>query len=249
MAHPKIDPEFRDLLGPASALSDEVLRAMIRENEGGLFPVTTWNGYAIDGQRTLKFCTELDLPYETIDMTPYLLDRDAVKDWMARREIASRSIQDKTVDKLVAWSEIHNTTIATLAKGVGMSESSIKRARRRARALDKIPDEYKKTVENSGASAPTVAKFSELPARRQDKVAELVKDKVYPTLSKAITATEPANTVDAAKQFEEVIRLIGAAKKEADRLYVAYKNQVAHKAFIEILDQAELALREWKGKV
>ena len=88
-----IDPEFRDLLPKLS--EDERQRLVSDINQNGcrdkLVVWKEWN-ILIDGHNRYEICTDLDLPFETVEMS--FTGRDDVKLWMIRNQLARRNITD-----------------------------------------------------------------------------------------------------------------------------------------------------------
>lgn len=88
-----IDPEFRDLLPKLS--EDERQRLVSDVNQNGcrdkLVVWKEWN-ILIDGHNRYEICSDLDLPFETTELS--FPSRDDVKMWMFRNQLGRRNLTD-----------------------------------------------------------------------------------------------------------------------------------------------------------
>lgn len=88
-----IDPEFRDLLPRLS--TDERGRLVAEINANGcrdsLVVWKEWN-ILIDGHNRYEICSDLDLPFETTELS--FPSRDDVKMWMFRNQLGRRNLTD-----------------------------------------------------------------------------------------------------------------------------------------------------------
>jgi len=87
--HPKIDPEFRNLLEP---LPDDCL-ALLEKSilaDGCRDKMIVWDGLLLDGHNRLAICIKHGLGYQTRDIE--LPDRTAALDWIDANQLGRRNI-------------------------------------------------------------------------------------------------------------------------------------------------------------
>lgn len=88
-----IDPEFRDLLPKLS--EDERQRLVSDINQNGCRDkLVVWKEWSIliDGHNRYEICSDLDLPFETTELS--FPSRDDVKMWMFRNQLGRRNLTD-----------------------------------------------------------------------------------------------------------------------------------------------------------
>lgn len=86
-----IDKEFETLIPPLSADEYRLLEESILA-EGCRDALVTWRGILIDGHNRYRICTQYGLPFSTVEAE--LEDRNAVKVWMMKNQLARRNLTD-----------------------------------------------------------------------------------------------------------------------------------------------------------
>lgn len=86
-----IDNEFETLIPPLSSDEYRLLEESILA-EGCRDALITWNGILIDGHNRYRICEKHGLPYCTAEIE--LEDRNAVKVWMMKNQLARRNLTD-----------------------------------------------------------------------------------------------------------------------------------------------------------
>lgn len=86
-----IDTEFKNLIPPLTDKEYAGLEQSIVE-EGCRDALITWNGILIDGHNRYEICTEHNIDFETREF--YFNDRDEVKLWMMKNQLARRNLND-----------------------------------------------------------------------------------------------------------------------------------------------------------
>ena len=86
-----IDKEFETLIPPLSPDEYRLLEESIL-SEGCRDALITWNGILIDGHNRYRICEKHGLPYCTAEIE--LEDRNAVKVWMMKNQLARRNLTD-----------------------------------------------------------------------------------------------------------------------------------------------------------
>ncbi len=87
----KIDPEFQSLVPPQSDAERADLKAQLLAAGRATDPLTVWRGLLVDGHNRYALCTDLGLPFETVDLDAP--DRAAVKAWMLQHQIGRRNMR------------------------------------------------------------------------------------------------------------------------------------------------------------
>ncbi|WP_293228594.1 MULTISPECIES: ParB/RepB/Spo0J family partition protein [unclassified Microcoleus] len=102
----RIDPEFKALIPPLSAIEFSTLEASIQE-KGCRDPLVVWTEekILIDGHHRYAICTARDIPYQTVEMS--FEDRNAVKAWMLLNQLGRRNLTSESVSYLRGtWYEL-----------------------------------------------------------------------------------------------------------------------------------------------
>lgn len=86
-----IDPEFKNLIPPLTAEEYAGLEESILQ-DGCRDALIVWNHILIDGHNRYEICTRHGIPFDTVEM--YFEDRDAVKLWMMKNQLARRNLND-----------------------------------------------------------------------------------------------------------------------------------------------------------
>jgi site-specific DNA-methyltransferase (adenine-specific) len=85
----KVDPEFKSLIPSLTEDERDELRASLQA-EGCRDAIVTWNGTIIDGHNRYELCSELGIPFKTIERE--FDDRDSVTLWMVKNQFARRNL-------------------------------------------------------------------------------------------------------------------------------------------------------------
>ena len=82
--------DFEKFIAPLTANEFENLKASI-QRDGCLHAIITWHGIILDGHNRYKICTELGIPYQTIELE--FGDEEHAKLWMVQNQLARRNIK------------------------------------------------------------------------------------------------------------------------------------------------------------
>lgn len=169
-----IDPEFRDLLPPLA--DDEYQRLQLDINKNGcrdkLVVWKEWN-ILIDGHNRYEICNQLDIPFETIEMSFH--GRDDVKLWMIKNQLARRNISDA---KRVVLNLMLKPVLAAKAKenikGGDRKSEAVKSTNQNSDELISEPlpelNTTKEIAKASGVSHDTVHKVETVMAKADEPV-------------------------------------------------------------------------------
>ncbi len=106
-----IDPEFRAMIPPLTVAERAALKVQIQEAGRALNPILTWRGIIVDGHNRYDLCTELGLPYETRELDPSPINREAVKRWMFEHQAGRRNL---SVDQQCMLAAVRGVEVAAL---------------------------------------------------------------------------------------------------------------------------------------
>ena len=84
-----IDPELRDWIIPLTSEEKSELEKSIIE-DGCRDPLVTWNGIIVDGHHRYEICTRNNVEFKTVEKQ--FEDKNSVKIWMAKNQIARRNL-------------------------------------------------------------------------------------------------------------------------------------------------------------
>lgn len=146
-----IDPEFENLIPPLTEdeyqrLEESILR------EGCRDPLIVWNNILVDGHNRYSICTRNDIEYKTINYR--FNDRDEVKLWIMRNQLARRNLTEIQRIKLVTWceaalkKEAEQRKLATLKQNFTVRENLPVRTRA-TEELGKLAGVSRKTYEHA----------------------------------------------------------------------------------------------------
>ena len=85
-----METKFEQFIAPLTANEFENLKTSI-QRDGCLHAIITWNGIILDGHSRYKICTELGIPYQTIELE--FADEEHAKLWMVQNQLARRNIK------------------------------------------------------------------------------------------------------------------------------------------------------------
>lgn len=103
---PRIDPEFKALIPPLSAIEFATLEASIQE-KGCRDPLVVWaeEKILIDGHNRYAICTAHGIPYKTVEMS--FDSPNTVKVWMLLNQLGRRNLTSESVSYLRGtWYEL-----------------------------------------------------------------------------------------------------------------------------------------------
>lgn len=211
----KIDPEFESLI---PALTDEEFRQLKENilNDGEVLnPIITWQGIICDGHNRWKIIKENPgIPYKTYELI--FTDKYQAKEWILKNQLGRRNItneqrlrligqmqenrkQSRGGDRKSEESKVQNeplmkSTAAQIAKEVGVSESTVKRAEKFSKGIDAIqevsPEAATKIL--NGSSGVTKAEVMSVPQMNDEERKEFVDLVINPSEK----STPPPYTID-----------------------------------------------------
>jgi N6-adenosine-specific RNA methylase IME4/ParB-like chromosome segregation protein Spo0J len=161
----KINPQFQNLLPNLSKEEFSSLKKSI-ETEGCREAIITWKGYIVDGHNRYKICTDLDIDFNTVEYE--FADEEAVCDWIDQNQIARRNLSpiafmlavgrrynrlkkshggdrksngqiDHLIDTVTSGKNDQMLTATVIAKEVGISERTVRRAGKLAEEIEASP--------------------------------------------------------------------------------------------------------------
>ena len=163
-----IDPEFRDLLPPLA--DDEYQRLQLDINKNGCRDrLVVWREFnvLIDGHNRYEICTQLDIPFETTEMSFH--GRDDVKLWMIKNQLARRNISDA---KRVVLNLMLKPVLAAKAKEKEherKTDTTLQNSAKSSSQPEKL-DTREEIAKASGVSHDTVHKVETVMAKADEPV-------------------------------------------------------------------------------
>lgn len=158
IASPRVttDPEFAHWIAPLTADERRLLEESLLD-EGCRDPITTWNGVIVDGHHRYWICSEHGIPFEIRERA--FADREAVKEWMLRNQLARRNLtREQWTFNVGALYQMQKREIGRpagngqnvgplrtdekIAEQFGISRQTVHNAAKFADAVDAIGDEY-----------------------------------------------------------------------------------------------------------
>lgn len=206
----KIDPEFESLIQPLTDEEFKQLHDNIMEDGEVLNPIITWNGIIVDGHNRWKIIQEdPDISYKTREMV--FLTRESVKEWICKNQLGRRNLtaeqrlrligqmqtmrkqargnhaeRDETGKYLKGQNEPLGknlkTTAEAIAREVGVSEATVKRAEKYSAGIDTLSEASQEAANKvlRGGSGVTRATIMELPKMEPAKREEVVRGILHP---------------------------------------------------------------------
>ena len=103
----RIDPEFKALIPPLSAIEFASLEASILE-EGCRDPLVVWTEekIMIDGHNRYAICSAHGIPYQTVEMS--FDSPNAVKVWMLLNQLGRRNLTSASVSYSAPKLDVNN---------------------------------------------------------------------------------------------------------------------------------------------
>lgn len=238
----KIDPELKAYLGPVSKFAEEELERQLVACNGPTDPIYAWQGKGIivDGMRRYTICRKHSLPFSV--KTIEFKDKDAVKEWMDRRQFCRRNTQAKAeathVARLVRESDAKTRTqaVSQVAQKTGKTTRQVwrdvKKEDEKERLLSGVLPDLRTQIENGQIKLnyKALTALSELPEDLQTEVQATVDSGEYETLQEALLGKKkPPKQVDSgpstandmsvpapkprADYFQDLMRQVGVLKK------------------------------------
>jgi hypothetical protein len=198
----KIDKEFKDLLRPLKV--DEVTKLEQSIKDGGCrIPLVLWdNGkhkVLIDGHHRYGICTRNKIPIKCDMMTlKDLPDRDAVMNWIDDEQLGRRNFNKNEFDlvlgrrynrgrekhgedrKSSGQNDYLKKTAQKLAEEYGVGEATVKRAGKKAAAVEKLkavdPEIEAKVASGKGPSAKVLNEAAKLVDTNKAGARKVLKD-------------------------------------------------------------------------
>lgn len=219
----KIDPEFEALIPPLSADEFNQLRENILNDGEIISPIIAWNGLIIDGHNRWRIHQENpEIPFTTYEIA--LMDRFAVKEWIIKNQLGRRNITNEQRLRLIGqmqenrkkavgehkgnqYSEkmergqnepIPIRTAEAIAKEVGVSESTVKRAEKFSKGIDAIQDVSPEAAQKilNGGSGVTKAEVMRVPEMDDDEREEFVDRIINPSVVEEKKSVPREYTID-----------------------------------------------------
>ena len=187
-----IDDEFKQLIPPLTAdeynrLEESILR------EGCRDPLIIWDNVLIDGHNRYAICNEHDIPYKTVKYV--FSDRDEVKLWMMKNQLARRNLTDiqrinivrKCEDAIKADANKRmksgkadpmenfpqGTSRDALGKLAGVSGKTYEHA---TKVIDEAPTEIVRAVDNKELSIDAAYAVTKMNDEDKQEVVERISD-------------------------------------------------------------------------
>lgn len=85
-----METKFENYVAPLSKNEFESLKCSIQQ-EGCRDALVTWHGIILDGHNRYRICTELGIPYKTVEME--FEDEEHARLWMVQNQLARRNIK------------------------------------------------------------------------------------------------------------------------------------------------------------
>lgn len=193
MINLKVDPEFQAKIPPLTQDEFNQLRDNILDDGEVFEPIIIWNGIIVDGHNRWKVLQEHpEIPFKIREMI--FFDKWEAFDWMYKEQLGRRNLTNEQRLRLIGQMQetrkkaVNNpngvnqhtkevggqnepqpdrprTTAEAIAREVGVSESTVKRAEKFSKGIDVLEEVSKEAAEKvlSGKSGVTKAAIMELP--------------------------------------------------------------------------------------
>lgn len=193
----KIDPEFESLIPSLTEAEFKQLEENIVDDGEVLNPIITWQGVIIDGHNRWKIIqNNPGIPFKTHELI--FFDRYQAKEWILKNQLGRRNITNEQRLRLIGQMQENRkqshggqikgmgqnepsvrSTAEAIAKEVGVSESTVKRAEKFSKGIDAIqsvsPEAAQKILK--GGSGVTKAEVMSVPEMDDDEK-EVFVDKI-----------------------------------------------------------------------
>lgn len=215
----KIDPEFESLIPALTEEEFKQLKENILNDGEVLNPIITWQGIICDGHNRWKIIKENPgIPYKTYELI--FTDKYQAKEWILKNQLGRRNITNEQRLRLIGQMQenrkksvgehkgnqhsekmelvqnepIPKSTAAQIAKEVGVSESTVKRAEKFSKGIDAIqevsPEAATKIL--NGGSGVTKAEVMNVSQMNDEEREEFVDRVINPSEKSA----PPPYTID-----------------------------------------------------
>lgn len=196
----RIDPEFESLIPPLSDEEFKQLRDNILNDGEVLNPIITWQGTICDGHNRWKIIKENPgIPYKTYELI--FLDRYQAKEWIIRNQLGRRNITNEQRLRLIGQMQENRkqshggqvkgmgqnepsvrSTAEAIAKEVGVSESTVKRAEKFSKGIDALSEVSKEAADKvlKGSSGITKAEIMSVPLMEPQQREEFAERVINP---------------------------------------------------------------------
>lgn len=185
----KIDPEFESLIPALTEAEFKQLEENIVDDGEVLNPIITWQGVIIDGHNRWKIIqNNPGIPFKTHELI--FFDRYQAKEWILKNQLGRRNITNEQRLRLIGQMQENRkqshggqvkgmgqnepsvrSTAEAIAKEVGVSESTVKRAEKFSKGIDAIqsvsPEAAQKILK--GGSGVTKAEVMSVPEMDDDE--------------------------------------------------------------------------------
>lgn len=146
-----IDPEFRDFLDPLTPEEKRKLKAKL-EKEGQTEDLVGWDeaGVLVDGHNRYPMLVALGhtprIDWRSFGPADDPKSRDAVIEWIAQNQLGRRNLPDKRYDYFLGKKYLEELkrnrrkedAATKIAAETGKSEATVRRAARKAKAIDEV---------------------------------------------------------------------------------------------------------------
>lgn len=114
-----METKFEQFIAPLTKNEYENLKQSLR-NEGCRDAIITWRGIILDGHNRYRICTELGIPYGTVELN--FEDEEHARLWMVQNQLARRNIKTfqkcelvYPLEKIIS-EEIEKRRVAAISK-------------------------------------------------------------------------------------------------------------------------------------
>lgn len=220
----KIDPEFESLISPLTDEEFNQLRENILEKDEVITPILTWNNVIVDGHNRWKIIQDNPgIPFSTYEMI--FADRNDAKEWIIKNQLGRRNItaeqrlrligqmqenrkksvggqtENRNAEKRMGQNEpivSAKSTAAQIAKEVGVSESTVKRAEKFSKGIDAIQEVSAEAANKilQGKADVTKARVMAVPTMDVEEKEELIEEVLNPQPKEEKKLERPVYTID-----------------------------------------------------
>jgi predicted transcriptional regulator len=278
----RVDPEFRDKIPPLTEAEYEQLRENILE-EGEVYePIAVWNGVIVDGHNRWKIICEnkskLEGKFRVKEMD--FPDKWAAFAWMYKMQLGRRNLtneqkklmlgemkinQSKSIGgqldnknaKRMAQSEPivsgPKSTAEAIAREVGVSRETVKRAEKFAKGIHALTDVNKEASDKvlkgkTGISEKTVMEIPKMEPEQKKELAEAIVQGTIKEYQKKSTNPNGWNKQarEDRKQTERVVDELFDVDRTVEQTIDRFLNDIRWngKAYVDLLSNSIRRYRE-----
>lgn len=212
----KIDPEFQSIIPPLTDEEFRQLRENILEKDEVINPILTWKNVIIDGHNRWKIVQDNPgIPFRTYEMI--FADRNDAKEWIIKNQLGRRNITSEQRLRLIgkmqeSRKQSHGgqvkgmgqnepsvrSTAEAVAKEVGVSESTVKRAEKFSKGIDAIQEVSAEAANKilQGKADVTKARVMAVPTMDIEEKEEFVEEVLNPQPKEEKKLERSAYTID-----------------------------------------------------